>query len=1024
MKNLSLFPEKLVREPLFSLGDYQNIPREEAALDTFIDALYSQEQFAEAVYLASPSLHSEWGKVVRKEKKRGKINDAILKYYLRAISNTVPFGLFTSYSVLDKQQKTPGYQRYSTLDMEYLLRVIHHLHEYPIVRENVSLRKNNTLYKIGASFRFIEPQYQGGKTSYTLSSVDRDQLIDYLLEELQDGLSFRQLKKRVLTVVEGVDPKDVEAYLRELMDSKIYLSSLELSLNQPNPLGQLLDFYEEYQDLIVSDSKLAGVFQTLKTVSEHLSNLDKAVFNTKEKYEAIYSVLRSIEVPFDKKYVINSNLKKHQSTVTLDEQVDTKLSGVLGLLSKISKSTIKRKSNLDRFKENFYRRYEDAELPLVKVLDNELGIAYLPNLQDDVVFSDLIDDVTMPAAKNTVRERKIDTEIHDFWMNLMMQTPIGGTIDLKKVDLGAYKNVRSPKNGTFAMTYSVHGDQLFLGKVGGVSGANLLGRFSNTDREVQRLVKTVAETEKTLFNGAITAEVMHLPNTRSGNILMRHVQRDAELSILSKTTEGMPTIAVNDLYVSVKRNRVVLRSKRENKEVIPYLTSAQNFHYDSLPLYHFLCDLQDQDHHNDYSIDFGGFAIRDVENVPRISYGSDIVLRKASWLLKNSAYKNRFELLEDLKNRAVPRFVYITVFGEDKMIIDLQNTNTAKVLFDELLKQKTLRITECIYDVNEPGTRFANECISIVQSENDYALLAKSTPKVAPKATEVKRSFIYGDEWVYFKLYTGRITADQIVTKNIALIAQKLQESGKIDKWFFIRYADPDFHIRVRFHLKDQAQYGEVSTIIHRELATLLDEHKIWKLDLSTYNRELERYHWENIESSETIFHIDSEFTVALLRGLKQLRLGKRWLYMLKSIDDYFNYLGIDLERRHKVMKAMFQSFWIEYGQVASVKKDVNSKFRKYDAEITAAVQGEPSDFSGLYVQRLNALKAVELTPAAFEKREELVRSYIHMHVNRIIQANPRFHELIIYGLLERYYNKQLGKLKYSNKKTIQNETY
>ena len=37
------------------------------------------------------------------------------------------------------------------------------------------------------------------------------------------------------------------------------------------------------------------------------------------------------------------------------------------------------------------------------------------------------------------------------------------------------------------------------------------------------------------------------------------------------------------------------------------------------------------------------------------------------------------------------------------------------------------------------------------------------------------------------------------------------------------------------------------------------------------------------------------------------------------------------------------------------------------------------------------------------------------MHVNRIVKSNPRFHELVIYGLLEKFYRKQIGK---------SNETY
>jgi hypothetical protein len=179
MKNISLLPDKIIRQPLFPLSNYNKIPKDSESLDQFIDSLFFNEKFSEAIYLSSPALHEEWGKIVNGEKNRGKINESILKYYLRATSNTVPFGLFTSYSVSSDTNDNEDYKRFSNIDMDYLLKLLNYLNEHPIVRKVSSFRKNNSIYKVGDKYRYIEPKYTNDNLNYMLSSIDDDELLDF-----------------------------------------------------------------------------------------------------------------------------------------------------------------------------------------------------------------------------------------------------------------------------------------------------------------------------------------------------------------------------------------------------------------------------------------------------------------------------------------------------------------------------------------------------------------------------------------------------------------------------------------------------------------------------------------------------------------------------------------------------------------------------------------------------------------------------------------------------------------------------
>jgi thiopeptide-type bacteriocin biosynthesis protein len=64
-----------------------------------------------------------------------------------------------------------------------------------------------------------------------------------------------------------------------------------------------------------------------------------------------------------------------------------------------------------------------------------------------------------------------------------------------------------------------------------------------------------------------------------------------------------------------------------------------------------------------------------------------------------------------------------------------------------------------------------------------------------------QRIFIIGDEWLYYKIYSGYKTAETLLIDTIFPLAQLFLQAHWIDNWFFIRYSDPQFHLRIRFHI-------------------------------------------------------------------------------------------------------------------------------------------------------------------------------------------------------------------------------
>ena len=66
---------------------------------------------------------------------------------------------------------------------------------------------------------------------------------------------------------------------------------------------------------------------------------------------------------------------------------------------------------------------------------------------------------------------------------------------------------------------------------------------------------------------------------------------------------------------------------------------------------------------------------------------------------------------------------------------------------------------------------------------------------------KAQRTFIIGDNWLYYKIYTGAKTSELILTESIRPVVEELLKNNIIQKWFFIRYSDPHYHIRIRIYL-------------------------------------------------------------------------------------------------------------------------------------------------------------------------------------------------------------------------------
>ena len=166
-----------------------------------------------------------------------------------------------------------------------------------------------------------------------------------------------------------------------------------------------------------------------------------------------------------------------------------------------------------------------------------------------------------------------------------------------------------------------------------------------------------------------------------------------------------------------------------------------------------------------------------------------------------------------------------------------------------------------------------------------------------------KRFFSVGSQWLYYKIYTGQKTADRIIFKYLQTQIGELVELGLIEKWFFIRYNDPDFHLRLRFYTNQpQKNIGKIIQHLRGTFDYLMQEDLVWNVVLDTYKREIERYGPNSIDQVESLFFQESTMLLPILEETYD-DVQARWLFALFYIDQYLDCFQLNLSEKGELLK-------------------------------------------------------------------------------------------------------------------------
>ncbi|MFT4031188.1 MAG: lantibiotic dehydratase [Siphonobacter sp.] len=978
-----------LRQPLFSFDLLvKTLPNNDLA------GVCKDKHLLEAIRIASPLVYES---LQKDGFTSDKLSETLLKYFLRSGSRSTPFGLFAggslgSFSIntsLPQEKRTQV--THHRLDTKIVLDLIDYYTHQPILRSRLRFYTNRSVYQIEETLRYLERDIQSEAWYYYTSEVPATVAILTILEQARQGLTLAELASKL----ETVSLEEHDALLSQLVSDGLLISELAPIVSGPSGLERLI---EQVSTLIPGHELLEPLYE----IQHLLASKENGI----QLSEVIQTILtEKIGITLASPIILQTDLTfRFESSLQISNKVVQGLSRALKPIHVLSHFTPKN-HYLSEFKSRFYHRYEEEEIPLLLALDPELGIPY---------------GAASVTAKGS-QEVFVNDSLHQLrgkmltrWMNSSQDFVELTNTDLRKLGVTS----AAPATDYFALGCFLaassealdQGDFQFLLKgMSGSTGLTLLGRHAAFDDQLAEKIIQYYDHLQQINQEVLLAEVSFLPNPRSGNVVDRPCLRTYEIPVLSLSSlPEEQQIHLDDLYVSVPGGkRIVLRSKRLGKQVMPYLTTAHQYR-NELSIYEFLCDLSHESSPFHVQWDWGAF--QGIRRLPQVRF-QNLILKEATWLLEVSDLdptKPDQQNIDALRSQwKIPRFVAVQQLDQE-LFLDLDSILCSSLLISTLKRLGQLTLIEWLATSENNLLRskegsFTHEIIIPFLGQSDpLSVIARPASTSVP----VKRHFVPGSEWLYYKLYASPSQQDAILSQFLSgcILGKKNSE------WFFIRYEDPDPHLRLRLHLHDPALFGDVCHGCQQLFTKLLEGHQISLVQIDTYSRELERYGGDLIEETETFFAHNSSLVVQLLQ--RPLSEEERLLLAMQITNRYFDLFEFPLEERLVLTKETYQH--LRQQLTTQTAQRIQQAFRTLTKQLgnergafLFELENPWTDVMTLALENASGLIeqiVAKLAQKSVAQKHKYLLDQFHLFINRMFSTDHLFYESLLYYSLSKTY--------------------
>ena len=964
----------------------------------------------EALFLASSNLYARLDR--GDAAGDAKFDLAVARYLYRMMARSTPYGMFAGVTlghagdafdlqVCDSDEAA----RICRIDQSVISDLQFKLGGEGAVEylRGTSLVLNSSLWKAPDGFRYVELAHDDGRTEYKLSRMRVTAALERVVGGLAGGgAGFADLS-RELAGAFGTALDAAEGFLVKLIREQVLVSQPRIAVTGDDPVG-------EFATALARNPEGSSFAQALAGAVATLAQTGPSATRNIEIYRDAIAQLRPFAAELDESQTVQVDMHKSGTRPQLPAPaIDALLAQIWALRALLNEQGNRA---LADFAAAFADRYGDATVPLLEALDSEFGVGFQTTSKPATPLLDGISQGGRGAAE--LRLGAVDRML----LERLEAALLAGAreIVLEDADLAAITDDADDLPSSFCV-FGAFGEAADSGRVfnmtgiSGVPAMALFGRFCCGNGELAARVRDFIERAEADTGDAIVAEVVHLPDGRVGNVMLRPVLRRHEIVYMGHSgAEPSRRIEAADLQLCVRNGEIVLSSKRHGKRIIPRSTTAHAYMGKrGLPVYRFLGLLQGQ---NEGSVrPVWGALTGKLPFLPGLRY-RDIRLALPRWHFSAAETKaiakarsdGRDDIAGLLKNGAVASRVRLHQ-GDNFLDLDLDESLDRALLIEECRRNETIMLDELPREdsglaTDRRGRKLAHEiAIPVFRRHPAERLRARTI-----EADDVAIAMPPGSEWLYARIFCGYSAADRLIADLLPEFHAFTRSHG-CRKLFFIRYDEGGQHLRVRLQGDPGAVWGAVRGKLEELLASRLGSREVARFEYATYLPETERYGGTAaLDCCEHVFAVDSMMVSRALATLLTSSSPEqaRWQFALASMLGLMRSFAFEPTAELAMLESMLDAYRREFALPKTDRDALNEKYRAHRTALDAIVRGEPLADSGAAAalrrrdEEASPLLARIKTLVPPPRLAGIVSSLLHMAANRILPERARLHELVL----------------------------
>lgn len=1012
-----------VRAPLLPIEFYEalgSVPLSEHLRDPRIRA---------AVAVASGSLIARLEDENASAAARRSAEEKLLRYLTRASARPTPFGLFAGVALgrwaqttnLELSRDPP--RLCVRPDMDWLLRLVLELEKRPDIRKALRFHANPAAFVHSGRVYLDERVSHGQGVAEPRVSLRATNAVRELLALTAQQTPYETLIRHFTAA--GRTREKIEAWIGELLGHTLLISELRPPLTAESPIRHAIAILKP----VAAAAETVAALERFDEACRAWPRLNAADCN--ENLRAVHA-LAATASPISSDTPIQADMAWPLTGTSISRAVGEEAARALELLLRLAPSS-GNYGPLETYRASFIARYgSEREVPLLELLDPNAGLGPPPAYSGEGAWG------TGGQGAIARRNQRLFALACEALREL---TPIVSLDDKALSDLEIWRPVpedAAPSLDVYVFAIAASRAAIDAGEFkvaigpnigGGAAGRNL-ARFAHLlGKDAVEALGAMAQESAAAVPGALHAEIVYPPRKfRSANVAIRPPVQRYEIPLgAAPGVARENTISPADLLAGVADGRFYLRSRKRGARVVVTSTHMLNFLHAPV-LCRFLADVAGDGRPSLQMFDWG--AASQFPYLPRLEAGR-IVLVPAQWRIDAALTRDALaaESLDAFTERLalwrarwkVPRHVYLSA-GDHRLLFDLDKEIFVRELWGEVRKLKSgglLTLQEAVpgpdhawlegpegHYIGEFAVSLGLRSIGAGKGTPDDLTHMLARRAKAPAISDAMRLRPPGSDWLYLKLYGGREPEDDILGGALREFLAALPRRERELPFFFLRYSDPEPHLRLRFHGDPKRLQRKLVPRLGDWAEGLVRAGQCRSFAFDTYEREIERYGGPAAMGvAERIFAADTRAVLSLIEATP-LREGvdTRVRVAIGSLHRLLRGLGAD---------GLARGWWRQ--KYAGFRHETSEEYRRIAKDVAATIAGEGlangvADAFAIYDRLVpslgSELRELERRGSLTCPLESIAESLMHMHCNRFLGTDRALERRAI-GLLLRGYEAQ-----------------